>query len=106
MTPLRKGARFTCANGSTRVSTYAGIEIEDAFVDLDRGPQIVTIYAGTLDDPLRFRPELGHLMSERHQLFGSRLAFGSGPSRASTPYLKLGRVEAVPSAICSPETGR
>ncbi|MFL9962593.1 GFA family protein [Paraburkholderia sediminicola] len=31
-------------------------------------PEIVTIYAGTLDDPSRFKAESVQFMSERHQL--------------------------------------
>jgi hypothetical protein len=34
----------------------------------NHAPEIVTIYAGTLDDPWRFKAEFVQFMSERHQL--------------------------------------
>lgn len=33
-------------------------------------PEIVTLYAGTLDEPARFKAEFVQFMSERHQLDG------------------------------------
>jgi hypothetical protein len=35
-------------------------------------PGIVTVYAGTLDDPSQFKPEFVQFASERHQLDGHR----------------------------------
>ncbi|MFM0715158.1 GFA family protein [Paraburkholderia strydomiana] len=35
-------------------------------------PEIVTIYAGTLDDPSRFKAEFVQFASERHQLDGNQ----------------------------------
>jgi hypothetical protein len=45
-------------------------------------PDIVTIYAGTLDDPARFNPEFAQFTCERHQLDAHSMEIPQHPRRA------------------------
>ncbi|MBB5496335.1 GFA family protein [Paraburkholderia sp. MM5384-R2] len=53
------------------------------FATPHHAPDIVTLYAGTLDDPARFKPEFAQFTSERHQLDAHQPDISHHPRRAS-----------------------